>query len=156
QSSDEGGLAPLGGEIGRGKPVAELGVPALAHMPGRIDQRPGVLVGEERLEDEAVQAMATALGAEGAEDGSTGKGQVTDSIERLVTHEFVAVTKAFAIDDAVVADGDGVFEGGAERQARGPEPLHILHEAKGAGSGKFPAEGAGIQIDFDSLTAYEL
>ena len=56
----------------------------------------------------------------GAEDGRAGQSQVADRIERLVAHELVGVAQAFAIDDAVVADGDGVFKRGAERQASGP------------------------------------
>ena len=58
--------------------------------------------------------MAATPRGVGAEDGRTGQRQVTDGIERLVAHELVRVAEAFAIDDAIVADGDGVFQLGAE------------------------------------------
>ena len=48
----------------------------------------------------------------------TGQGQVADRVERLVAHELVGVAQALGVDDAVVAERDGVVERGAEREAR--------------------------------------
>ena len=105
------------------------------------------------LSTSAVQPMAAATGTEGAEDGRAGKRQVADRVERLVAHELVGIAKAFAVDDAVVADGDGVLERGAERETGSPQPLHVLHEAEGAGAGKLAAERAGIDVDLDPLAS---
>ena len=105
------------------------------------------------LSTSAVEPMTAAPGPEGAEDGRAGQSEVADRIERLVAHELVGEAQAFAIDDAVVADGDGVVQRGAESQAGGPQALHILHEAEGAGPGQFAAEGAGVEIDLDPLAA---
>jgi hypothetical protein len=77
--------------------------------------------------------VAAATGPVGAKDRRTSKGEVANGIERLVAHELIRIAEAFAIDDAVVADGDGILERGAEGKARGPQALHVLHEAKGAG-----------------------
>src|SRR5262249_32725947 len=100
-----------------------------------------------------IQAVAAATGAIGAEDRRTGKRQVSNRVERLVAHELVGVAKAFAVDDAVVADGNGILERSAERQTGGPQPLNVLHEAEGAGAREFTAERAGIHIQLDFLPA---
>ena len=57
-----------------------------------------------------------------------------------------AIAQAFRVDDAVVADRDGVVERGAEREAGLPEPLDVAHEAEGAGPRDLAAEGAGSSI----------
>ena len=61
------------------------------------------------------------------------------------------IAQALAVDDAVVADRDGVLERGAKGEARSPQPLHILHEAEGAGPRQLAAEGTGIDVDLDPL-----
>jgi hypothetical protein len=71
----------------------------------------------------------------------------------FVAHELVGITQAFAIDDAVVADRDGVFQRGAEREPSCPQPLNVLHEAEGPGAGQLATERAGIDVDLDALGA---
>ena len=82
-------LAPLGGEIRSSQAVAELGVANLAERPRSFDQRPGLGIGEQRLQHEAVEAVAAAAGPVGAEDRRASKGQVANSIERLVANELI-------------------------------------------------------------------
>ncbi len=89
------GSAPLGGEIRGRKTVAELGMTNLAAARG-FDHGPGLGIGEQRLQHEHVEAMATAARAEGAEDGRAGQREVADGIERLVAHELVGVAQPFA------------------------------------------------------------
>src|SRR5262245_51928453 len=145
-------LAPLGGEIRCRETVAELGMANLAVTRG-FDHGPGLGIGKQRLEHQRVQAMAAAIGAEGAEDGRAGESKIADRIERLVPHEFVGEAKTFAIDDAVVADGNRIVERSAESKPGSPEPLHVLHEAEGPGAGDFAAEGTRVQVDLDALIA---
>ena len=90
-------------------------------------------------------------GAERAEDGRAGESQIADRVERLVAHELVGEAKPLAVDDAVVADGDSVLKRSAKGKTRRPEPLHVLHEAEGAGAGKLAAERARIDVDLDPL-----
>src|SRR5262245_55399106 len=145
-------LAPLGGETRCRETVAELGMANLAVTRG-FDHGPGLGIGKQRLEHQRVQAMAAAIGAEGAEDGRAGESKIADRIERLVPHEFVGEAKTFAIDDAVVADGNRIVERSAESKPSSPEPLHVLHEAEGPGAGDFAAEGTRVQVDLDALIA---
>src|SRR5262245_61472502 len=145
-------LAPLGGEIRCRETVAELGMANLAVTRG-FDPGPGLGIGKQRLEHQRAQAMAAAIGAEGAEDGRAGESKIADRIERLVPHEFVGEAKTFAIDDAVVADGNRIVERSAESKPGSPEPLHVLHEAEGPGAGDFAAEGTRVQVDLDALIA---
>src|SRR5262245_43225480 len=107
-----------------------------------FDHGPSVSVGEHGLEHQRVQSMAAALRAIGAKDRRAGKCEVADRVERLVAHELVGEAQAFAIDDAVVADCDGVLKRGAKRKTGSPQPLNVLHEAEGAGPGKLAAERA--------------
>ena len=64
-----------------------------------------------------------------------------------------AIAQAFRIDDAVVADGDGVLERGAEREAGLPELLDVAHEAEGAGAGNLAAEALGREVERPALAA---
>src|SRR5690242_317383 len=150
--SAKGRSAPLCREIGCGETVAELGVTNLAITRG-FDHGPSVGIGEHGLEHERVQAVAAATRMEGAENGRARKGEVADRIERLVAHELVAITQAFAVDDAVVANGDGILQRGAEREASSPQPLHVLHEAERPSARELAAEGTGIYVDLDPLGA---
>src|SRR6185436_773966 len=144
--------APLGGEIRCRKTVAELGMTNLAITRG-FDHGPSVGVRKQRLEHQRVQPVAAALRVIGSQDRRAGKRKVADRVKRLVAHELVGETQTFAVDDAVVADCDGVFERGAERKAGGPQALHILHEAEGARARQFAAEGARVHVDLDLLIA---
>jgi len=113
-------LAPFGREIRSRKAVAELGVANLAERPRGFNERPGVGICEQRLEDEAVQTVTAATGPIGPEDGCAGKREIADGIERLVAHELVRIAETFAIDNAVVANGDGILERGAKRKTGSP------------------------------------
>src|SRR4029079_5822662 len=149
---DKGRLAPLGGEIRGRETMAELGMTNLAITRG-FDHGPGFGIGEQGLEHQGIQPMAPTMGAVRAENRGTGKSKVADRVERFVTHELVGVAKAFAVDDAVVANLHGVVERGTERETRGPQTLHVLHKAEGARAGELAAERAGIEGDLDLLGA---
>src|SRR4029078_5337650 len=69
-------LAPLGGEVDGGQPVAELGIAHLAASPRRLDQRPRLRVGEHGLKHEAVQPVTATNRPEGAKDGRAGKRKI--------------------------------------------------------------------------------
>ena len=56
------------------------------------------------MEHLGVEAMAAAIGAVKPEDRRAGEGEIANRIERLVPHELVSVTKAFRVQDAVVAN----------------------------------------------------
>ena len=85
--------------------------------------------------------------------GAAGEGQVADRVEDLVTDELVGVAQALGVDHPVLADGDGVLERGAEREAGAPQLLHVAHEAEGAGAGDLAAEDGRRQIDRLALAA---
>src|SRR3954469_17703459 len=118
-----------------------------------LDHGPSIEIGEQGLQHQPVQPMAAAIRAEGAEDGRAGESQIADRVERLVAHELVGEAKPLAIDDAIVADGNSVLKRSAKGETRGPEPLHILHEAEGAGAGKPAGKRARIDVDLDPLRA---
>ena len=61
--------------------------------------------------------------------------------------------QALRVEDAVVADDQGVLERGAERVTRAPELRHVAHEAEGAGAGDFAAEGVGVDVVARALAA---
>ena len=116
---------------------------------------PGIGIGEHGLQHQAVQAMAAPAGAVSAEDRRAGQSQVSDGVECLVAHELVGIAQALAIDDAVVADSDGVVERSAKGQAGRPQALDVLHEAEGARPRQLAAEGPRIEVDLDALLANE-
>ncbi|MCY1233760.1 hypothetical protein D9M72_463150 [compost metagenome] len=85
--------------------------------------------------------MTTAIGTVAADERRAGKRQVAHGVERLVTHEFVGVTKAFDVDDRiVVGDHDGILQRRAERVTGRPEALDVTHEAERAGTRQFALE----------------
>src|SRR5690606_25158525 len=95
-----------------------------------------------------------AIGTEAADETTTGKGKVTNGIQHLMAHELVRIAQSFRIDHALVlADHDGVFERGAESEARSPQPLDILDEAEGAGAGNIANERLAVHIHRQGLTA---
>src|SRR5262249_53354634 len=144
--------APFGGKIRCRKTVAELGMTNLAITRG-FDHGPSVGVGKQGLEHQRIEPVTSPAGAKGPEDRCAGKRKIADRVERLVAHELVGEAQAFAVDDAVVADRHGVLERSAERETGGPQVLHILHEAEGAGASKLAAESARIYVDLDLLIA---
>src|SRR4029079_10230169 len=118
-----------------------------------IDHGPSIRIGEQGLQHQRAQPMAAAIGAARAEDGRAGKRQIVSRVERLVAHELVGEAKPLAVDDAIIADGDSVLKRSAKGETRSPEPLHVLHEAEGAGAEKPAAERARIDVDLDPLRA---
>src|SRR4029079_10070422 len=119
--------------------MAELGMTNLAVTRG-FDHGPGLGIGEQSLEHQRVQAMATAMGAIGAEDRSACQSEIANRVKRLVAHEFVRITQPFAVDDAVIANGDGVVERGAEGKTGSPKPLDIHTEDDSRAPGGSSAE----------------
>ena len=97
--------------------------------------------------------MAAAVGAVAAEDRRAGKRQVADRVEHLVTGEFVGEAQAFRIDDAIVADNDGVLERGAEGKAARPQLLDLGEEAEGACPRDIAAEAFRIDVGGELLPA---
>src|SRR5207253_7198306 len=65
--------------------------------------------------------------------------------------EFVREARALRIENAVVADDEGVLERGTQRVARIPQRRHIAHEAEGARARKLAAEHVGFQVDRQGL-----
>ena len=98
----------------------------------RLSNRPSRRVGEERLENQRIQAVAATNRAESAEDGIASQRQVTYGIEHLVAHELEGIAQAFAVHDAAFADGDGVGEVGTECQAGLPQAFDVGHETERA------------------------
>jgi hypothetical protein len=82
-------LAPLGGEVDGGEPVAELGMTNFAAGPRSLDQRPSLRIGEHGLEHEAVQPVTATDRTERAKDRRAGKSEIADRIERFVAHELI-------------------------------------------------------------------
>ena len=143
-------LAPVGGEIRRGKAVAKLGMTDFVVTRG-FDHGPSIGIGEKCFDHESIQTMSAPVGTVGAKNRCTSKRQITNRIERFVAHELVGVTQAFTVDDPIIADGDGVFQGSTKGKTRRPKPLNILHEAEGTSAGKLPAERPWIYVDFNPL-----
>ena len=92
-------------------------------------ETPGRGVGEQRLQRGMVQRVTAATRAEGAADRRAGEREIAHRVQHLVADEFVAEAQALGIENAVGRDGDGIFERGAEREARPPQPLDIADEA---------------------------
>src|SRR4029077_8938421 len=69
-----------------------------------------------------------------------------------VAREFVAVTQAFGVQYALVADRDRVVERGAERHAGFPQPLDILDETEGARPRQLAAKRLAREIESRPLT----
>ena len=97
-----------------------------------LDDGIGATIREQRVEDHGIELVARAEGLVMPLNGVSRQGEITDGIQRLVADELMGETLAFRIDNSVLADGDGIFEAGAERKARLPEALDITHEAEGA------------------------
>ena len=71
-----------------------------------------------------------------------------------MTPEFVGVAER-AVHNAVFGEDDGVVERAAADEAHSAERLDIGFEAEGAGAGENPAEGVGVDEQFDLLLADE-
>src|SRR5215470_6872949 len=81
--------------------------------------------------------------------------EVADRVEHLVAHELVGKARAFRVEDAVVADDQGVLERGSERIARIPQGRDVAHEAEGARAGDLAAERLWLYVDRQGLAADE-
>ena len=73
------------------------------------------------------------MGHDVADDRMADEGEIAHDVQDLVAHELVLEPQG--VQDARIADDDGVLERSAERQAALPQPLHFLQEAEGAGRG---------------------
>src|ERR1700736_633603 len=103
-------------------------MPAVAAGSGCLDIAPRLPVREQRLEGEHVEAMAAAIGLVAAENRGAGKADIADRVERLVAHEFVAVTQAFRIDHAILPKDDRIVERSTEAEATRPKLLDVGEE----------------------------
>ena len=121
-----------------------------------LHRRPSLRIGEQRLKDGGGELMTAAHRAKSGQQGQTGKCQVTDGIQQLVTHELLRMAQAFAVHDLILTNGDSVCKIGAERQTGFPEPLHIAHEAKRTSFTDFVAEYAGAHFTRKTLPANDL
>src|SRR5262245_63373094 len=99
-------LAPLGGEIRCRETVAELGMANLAVTRG-FDHGPGFGIGKQRLEHQRVQAMAAAIGAEGAEDGGAAGARTATATRCFGRTKSVGEGRPFAMDVGAAADRTG-------------------------------------------------
>src|SRR3954471_6900623 len=88
-----------------------------------------------------------------AEQGAAGQREVADGVQHLVTDEFVGEARALRIENAVVADDEGVLERGTQRITRVPQGRDVAHEAEGARARKLAAEYVGFQVDRQSLAS---
>src|SRR5262249_53663450 len=107
----------------------------------------------QRAKYRVIELVAAADRPVGAEDWPAGQREVADGIEHLVAHEFVREARAFWIENAVVADHEGVLERGAERIARIPQCGHVAHEAEGARACDLAAENVGLDVDLHHLAS---
>src|SRR5271169_6204980 len=76
--------------------------------------------------------MAAAIGTESSDDRHARERQVADCIKRLVARELVAITQPLRVEDARIANSDGIVERGTERHPCLPQPFNVLEEAEGA------------------------
>ena len=100
------------------KIVGPDAAPVFAAVGGLI--RPGVPVGEKRMEQPVVGGMARADAGEGADNGGAGQIKVAHGVQHLVADELICVSQAVFVEDLVAADHHGVVQGPAPGQAGGP------------------------------------
>ena len=85
------------------------------------------------------------------EHGRPGEIQIADTIERLVTHEFVVEAQAAVVHDTVVGQHDSVVERPAESQAVLAQLIDIAEETEGAGARELALEDAVPELDVTGL-----
>src|SRR6185312_14215158 len=67
------------------------------------------------------------------------------------SHEFVRITQATWIEDAIVADHERVLERSAEGVASAPQFRDVLHEAEGACTCNLFAEALRLDVERERL-----
>src|SRR5262245_42488510 len=100
--------------------------------PRRLLCSPGACIGHQRTQHRVVELMPAPHRVVSAEQGSTRERQVAHGVQYLVANEFVRETRTLRVENAVVADYEGIFERRAECVARVPQARHIAQEAEGA------------------------
>src|ERR1700751_2461568 len=88
-----------------------------------------------------------------AEQGAPGQRKVADGVQHLVADALVGEARALRVENAVVADDEGVLERGTQRVTRVPQGRDVAHEAEGARARELAAECLGFQIDRESLAS---
>ena len=83
-----------------GSAIARLSIHAL----------PGVVIREQSAQKLIVHGMSRPAGPDGTDNRATGKIQVANAIQNLVTDEFVVVAQAFFVEHLVAADDDCIIE----------------------------------------------
>src|SRR5262249_31957701 len=126
--------------------MAGDGPPRLLFHPG-----PRAYIGHPRTQHRVGELMPAPHRVVSAEQGSTRERQVAHSVQYLVANEFVRETRTLRVENAVVADYEGIFERRAECVARVPQARHIAQEAEGARA-RYVAERFGLYVDGQCLT----
>lgn len=75
--------------------------------------------------------------------GQTNQGQIPQQIQELMAHRFVGVAQGW-VEPAVPVADQRVVKGAAADQAGGPQLLHLVAEAEGAGRGDLLHKGLGV------------
>src|SRR5207248_4418080 len=117
------------------------------------DPGPRMRIGHKRAEHSMIELMAAANRAIRAEQRPSGQREVANRIKHLVANELVRKADTFSVEDAVIADHQGIFQRGAERIARIPQVGHITHEAERARTRDFAAEAVRLHIDGQRLAS---
>ena len=86
-----------------------------------LDQHPGRRIGHQRRQHRMVELMAAADRTIGAEQRRTGKREIADGVERLVTGKFVGEAETVRIEQPVLVDDKRILERSAERVASAPK-----------------------------------
>src|SRR5262245_9559457 len=100
-----------------------------------------------------VETVAATDRAIGAENLIASESEIAHRVQHLVTHELVRVTQAFIVENAVVADGNGVVQRGTQGKPRLPKLLDIAHETEGAGPRKLVAVRTRRHVEAKTLTS---
>ena len=77
-----------------------------------------------------------------AENRIAEQAEIADGIENLMANEFVLKAQAFGVENPILADNHGIFQGAATGQAIGFEIFHLLQKAKGPGRGDVPLKSS--------------
>ena len=81
----------------------------------------------------------------------TGKREVADGVEQLVTGELRLHPQTAGVQDVVVVDHDRVIQAAAQGEAGGLHLFDFRHHREGAGAGEFLAEAGGREGDGGGL-----
>ena len=90
------------------------------------------LIVEQRTKQLVVHRVSGAIALDMGQQRCAREAEVANAIERLVACKFGVIAQAFLIEEAVLADHDGVVERAAQRQSGGAHFLDVGGEAEGA------------------------